>query len=73
AQQGSNSSSYTLYGTAGLNLGAWRLRSDYQYSRHDSRGKSQTNAILPQTYLFRPLPQWESKLTLGQTYLSSSL
>ncbi|MFY1975322.1 FimD/PapC N-terminal domain-containing protein, partial [Achromobacter dolens] len=36
AQQGSNSSSYTLYGTAGLNLGAWRLRSDYQYSRHDS-------------------------------------
>lgn len=73
AQQGSNSSSYTLYGTAGLNLGAWRLRSDYQYSRHDSHGKSQTNAILPQTYLFRPLPQWESKLTLGQTYLSSSL
>ncbi|MFP3733204.1 fimbria/pilus outer membrane usher protein, partial [Bacillus sp. SIMBA_006] len=56
-----------------LNLGAWRLRSDYQCSHHDSHGKSQTNAILPQTYLFRPLPQWESKLTLGQTYLSSSL
>lgn len=73
AQQGGNTSSYTLYGTAGLNLGAWRLRNDYQYNRYDSRGISQTSFSLPQTYLFRPLPQWGSKLTLGQTYLSSSI
>lgn len=31
-QQGETSTSYSLYGTAGFNLGAWRLRSDYQYS-----------------------------------------
>ncbi|EFU9296174.1 fimbrial biogenesis outer membrane usher protein, partial [Salmonella enterica] len=34
--QGETSTSYSLYGTAGFNLGAWRLRSDYQYNRYDS-------------------------------------
>lgn len=72
-QQGPGSASYTLYGTGGLNLGAWRLRSDYQYNRYDSGGQSQTRFRLPQTYLFRALPQWRSKLTLGQTYLSSAI
>ncbi|CUI30345.1 Outer membrane usher protein papC precursor [Achromobacter sp. 2789STDY5608621] len=72
-RQGGNTASYTLYGTAGVNLGAWRLRSDYQYNRYDSRGVSQSSFTLPQTYLFRPLPQWGAKLTLGQTYLSSSI
>ncbi|EDK5786700.1 fimbrial biogenesis outer membrane usher protein [Salmonella enterica subsp. enterica serovar Panama] len=73
-QQGETTTSYSLYGTAGLNLGAWRLRSDYQYSRYDSgRGATQSDFYLPQTYLFRPLPQWRSKLTLGQTWLSSAI
>lgn len=72
-RQGSASASYTLYGTAGLNLGAWRLRGDYQYNRYDSGGQSQTRFVLPQTYLFRALPQWHSKLTLGQSYLSSAI
>lgn len=72
--QGESSTSYSLYGTAGFNLGAWRLRSDYQYSRYDSTGNaSQADFYLPQTYLFRPLPQIRSKLTLGQTYLSSAI
>lgn len=73
-QQGESSTSYSLYGTAGLNLGAWRLRSDYQYSRYDSGGyASQTDFYLPQSYLFRPLPQIRSRLTFGQTYLSSAI
>lgn len=73
-QRGSATTSYSLYGTAGLNLGAWRLRSDYQYSRYDSgQGDVQSDFYLPQTYLFRPLPQWQSRLTLGQTYLSSAV
>lgn len=72
-REGGGSASYTLYGTAGLNLGAWRLRSDYQYSRYDSQGQSQARFTLPQTYLFRALPQWRSKLTLGQTYLASAI
>lgn len=73
ARQGAGSASYTLYGAGGLNLGAWRLRSDYQYNRYDSGGQSQARFSLPQTYLFRALPQWRSKLTLGQTYLSSAI
>lgn len=73
-QQGESSTSYSLYGTAGLNLGAWRLRSDYQYSRNDSSSNaSQSDFYLPQIYLFRPLIQIQSRLTLGQTYLSSAI
>ncbi|ECG5644756.1 fimbrial outer membrane usher protein StdB [Salmonella enterica subsp. enterica serovar Poona] len=73
-QQGESSTSYSLYGTAGFNFGAWRLRSDYQYNRYDSgHGTAQSDFYLPQTYLFRPLPQLRSKLTLGQTYLSSAI
>ncbi|MDJ6367513.1 fimbrial outer membrane usher protein StdB [Salmonella enterica] len=73
-QQGDTSTSYSLYGTAGFNFGAWRLRSDYQYNRYDSGdGNVQSDFYLPQTYLFRPLPSLRSKLTLGQTYLSSAI
>ncbi|EBG5306964.1 fimbrial biogenesis outer membrane usher protein, partial [Salmonella enterica subsp. enterica] len=72
--QGETSTSYSLYGTAGFNLGAWRLRSDYQYNRYDSgNGSVQSDFYLPQTYLFRALPALRSKLTLGQTYLSSAI
>ncbi|EBU1127669.1 fimbrial outer membrane usher protein StdB [Salmonella enterica] len=72
--QGDTSTSYSLYGTAGFNLGAWRLRSDYQYNRYDSgNGSVQSDFYLPQTYLFRALPALRSKLTLGQTYLSSAI
>ncbi|OCZ67905.1 fimbrial protein [Achromobacter xylosoxidans] len=71
--EGGGSASYTLYGTGGLNLAAWRLRSDYQYNRYDSQGQSRARFTLPQTYLFRALPQWGSKLKLGQTYLSSAI
>ncbi|EJI4859062.1 fimbrial outer membrane usher protein StdB [Salmonella enterica] len=72
--QGDTSTSYSLYGTAGFNLGAWRLRSDYQYNRYDSgNGHVQADFYLPQTWLFRPLPSMRSKLTLGQTYLSSAI
>ncbi|ECG8632846.1 fimbrial outer membrane usher protein StdB [Salmonella enterica subsp. salamae] len=72
--EGDTSTSYGMYGTAGFNLGAWRLRSDYQYNRYDSgNGNVQSDFWLPQTYLFRPLPSLRSKLTLGQTYLSSAI
>ncbi|EBW5005037.1 fimbrial biogenesis outer membrane usher protein, partial [Salmonella enterica subsp. enterica serovar Java] len=72
--QGSSSNSYSLYGTAGLNFGPWRLRSDYQYNRTDNgNGNSDSDFFLPQTYLFRALPQWRSKLTVGQSYLNSAI
>lgn len=72
--QGNTSTSYSLYGTAGINMGAWRLRSDYQYNHYDNgNGNAQSDFWLPQTYLFRPLPSLRSKLTIGQTYLSSAI
>ncbi len=50
AAAGGALTSYSLYGTAGFNLGARRLRSDYQYSRFDSGGAHlQSDSLPPQT------------------------
>ncbi|EAX5600919.1 fimbrial biogenesis outer membrane usher protein [Salmonella enterica] len=72
-QQGSVSSNYSLYGTTGLNIGAWRLRSDYQYQVNQSGAQSQSDLTFPQTYLFRPLPSISSRLVIGQTFLNSDI
>ena len=71
--QGDVSSNYSLYGTSGLNLGAWRLRSDYQYNNTRGKGYNQSSFTLPQTYLFRPIPSLQSRLVMGQTYLNSDI
>lgn len=71
--QGDSSSNYSLYGTSGLNLGAWRLRSDYQYNKAEGSGYSQSSFTLPQTYLFRPVPALQARLVMGQTYLNSDV
>ncbi|BBQ83522.1 TPA: fimbrial biogenesis outer membrane usher protein [Kluyvera ascorbata] len=71
---GDSSQNISSYGTLGFNLGAWRLRSDYQYDQSFIEHKATTNtSSLPRTYLFRPLPSLASKLTLGQYDLSSDL
>ncbi|APC19158.1 ferrous iron transporter B [Pseudomonas frederiksbergensis] len=69
AQQGRNqsghNSSQDLYLNSGLNLGAWRLRSNNAF-RSDSQGeRSWTRAY---TYLQRDLPGLYSQLTLGETF-----
>lgn len=71
--QGDVSSNYSLYGTSGLNLGAWRLRSDYQYNATKGSGYNESSLTLPQTYLFRPVPSLQARLVMGQTYLSSDI
>jgi len=73
--QGADSTqNLSAYGTLGFNLGAWRLRSDYQYDQDFVDGKStHKEAELSQTYLFRPLPALESKLTLGQFDINSDI
>ncbi|EBJ5852877.1 fimbria/pilus outer membrane usher protein [Salmonella enterica] len=66
----------SVNGTAGLNAGAWRLRADYQgnYSHiTGSRQPSQQRFDLSRLYLYRPLPQMQAKLTLGENYVNSSL
>lgn len=71
---GDSNQSVNSYGTLGFNLGAWRLRSDYQYDQSFIERKSTgTSSSLPRTYLFRPIPSLASKFTMGQYDLSSGL
>lgn len=72
--EGDKSQSISSYGTLGFNLGAWRLRSDYQYDKSYEDGKSVgSNSSMDRTYLFRPIPSIASKLTLGQYDLNSDI
>lgn len=71
---GEKSQDLSSYGTLGFNLGAWRLRSDYQYDHSYENGKSiGTTSNLDRTYLFRPIPSISSKLIVGQYDLNSDI
>ncbi len=61
-------------GQAGVNLGARRLRTDYQYDQSFNNGKSRANnPDFPRIYLFRPIPAINAKLTIGQYDTESSI
>lgn len=71
---GDSTQNMSSYGTLGFNLGAWRFRSDYQYSEDFINGKSSgSEATLSRTYLFRPIPAISSKFTAGQYDLDSDI
>ena len=71
---GDSTQNVSSYGTLGFNLGAWRLRSDYQYNQNFADGRSvNRDSEFARTYLFRPIPSWSSKFTMGQYDLSSNL
>lgn len=73
-QDGSDSENINTYGTMGANLGAWRLRSDYQYNQtHSETGSTQHQGSISRTYLFRPLPLLGAKMTLGETDFNSNI
>ncbi|RRV07178.1 fimbrial biogenesis outer membrane usher protein [Pseudomonas sp. v388] len=61
----SRSSSDDLYLTGGINLGAWRLRSN-QTMRQDEDGKRKWTSAY--TYAQRDLPGLNASLTLGHTF-----
>ncbi|MCV5532565.1 fimbria/pilus outer membrane usher protein, partial [Escherichia coli] len=64
---GDSTQNVSSYGTLGFNLGAWRLRSDYQYNQNFADGRSVNHdSEFARTYLFRPIPSWSSKFTMGQ-------
>ncbi|WP_248804640.1 fimbria/pilus outer membrane usher protein [Pseudomonas sp. MWU13-2100] len=70
AQQGSNryrgsNSSDDLYLNSGLNLGAWRLRSNHSL-HHNYDGKREWTQAY--TYAQRDLPDTRANLTLGKTF-----
>ncbi|MCC7005369.1 MAG: fimbrial biogenesis outer membrane usher protein [Ottowia sp.] len=53
----------------GANMGAWRLRSRANYRHHHSQHHWQTL----ETYITRPLTQWHSQLTIGDSFTPGSI
>ncbi|WP_375741085.1 fimbria/pilus outer membrane usher protein [Pseudomonas boanensis] len=60
-------------GTAGFNMGAWRLRGDFQGSRQRSKQYTQREFAWSRIYAYRPLPRQGARLLLGETQLNSNL
>ncbi|TXE50126.1 outer membrane usher protein [Serratia ureilytica] len=75
-QQQVGTQNYSLggNGTAGANLGAWRLRADWQGQwNRQGGGESTRNLDWSRYYAYRAIPALRSKLTLGEDYLDSGL
>lgn len=70
---GSGTDNANTYGTAGANMGAWRLRSDYQYTQTHTDAGSEHDGRFSRVYMFRPLPSLGAKLTLGETDFQSAI
>lgn len=63
-------------GTAGVNMGPWRLRADWQASYDHSTGQSggtQKNWDWSRYYAYRAITSLRAKLMIGENYLSSSM
>ena len=61
-------------GTAGVNLGAWRLRGDWQTQLQRSGDQpSQQQFAWSRFYALRAMPSLRSNLMLGEDYLDSNL
>ncbi|MEX2941269.1 outer membrane usher protein [Serratia fonticola] len=77
-KQHNGGSSYSISGngTTGANLGAWRLRADWQGNiEHRTGSGDATNQKLEWSryYAYRALPALRSKLTVGENYLDSGI
>ena len=69
-KNGSGSSTwFSTYGQVGGNLGAWRMRAQYQ--GYYSGNEKQHNFDVNQIYAYRPLPLQAAKITLGEIYSDS--
>ncbi|MBP6861754.1 MAG: fimbria/pilus outer membrane usher protein [Neisseriaceae bacterium] len=73
AYQGDRNRDISAYGTVGLNVGAWRLRGDYQSYERRGNGQTERDFSWSQIYAYRALPQMAAKLTVGEQYLDSDL
>jgi len=75
-RSGGQSNSLSGNGTAGANLGGWRLRADWQGQLNHRTGSGQgTEQQLDWSryYAYRALPALRSRLTLGEDYLNSGM
>lgn len=75
-KQGTQSYNLSGNGTLGGNLGAWRLRADWQ-SRldHQSGSGAPTDSSWDWSryYAYRALPKLSARLTMGEDYLNSDI
>lgn len=63
-------------GVAGINLGAWRFRGDWQGRLNHATGSGQpvnTDFQWSRFYAYRALPSLAAKLVLGEDYLASNM
>jgi outer membrane usher protein PapC len=60
-------------GVFGANLGAWRVRAEWQMQWDKTRGNAQRDFEFSQYYLYRAVPELKAKLTVGEEYLDSDL
>ncbi len=75
-RDGSRGYSLSGNGTAGANLGAWRLRADWQANIDHQTGSGQSTQKQldwSRYYAYRAVPALRSKLTLGENYLDSGM
>lgn len=75
-QDGSKANSISGNGTTGINIGAWRMRADWQGNMDHQTGMYPTNSKTlewSRYYLYRALPSLRAKMTLGEDFLSSGL
>ena len=73
-----DSTDLSAYGVAGINLGAWRIRADwqsrYQHKRGvDSKDYQSSDFDVRRVYAYRALPKLSSKLTLGEQDMGNSV
>ncbi|MDH2267783.1 outer membrane usher protein [Serratia marcescens] len=76
--QQNSQQSYSLSGngTTGANLGAWRLRADWQMNINHQTGSglsTQQDFDWSRYYAFRALPNWGARLSLGEDYLTTDI
>ncbi|MDD9338663.1 MAG: fimbria/pilus outer membrane usher protein [Providencia heimbachae] len=73
---GSKESYISANGTTGVNLGAWRLRADYQANSRKSTGtynNQYSDFVFSRLFAYRSLSSIASILTLGENYFYSSI
>ncbi|WP_230979036.1 outer membrane usher protein [Intestinirhabdus alba] len=72
-QRGGDSQSLNGNGTAGINVGPWRLRADWQASVRRGQGSREKRWDWNRYYAWRALPALGAKLTLGESALYSDI
>ena len=73
-RKGKRSDNLNGNGTVGFNMGAWRLRGDWQSQMQRSAGQeSQQQFAWSRFYALRALPSLRSSLVVGEGYLDSDM